>query len=69
MNGITEDAEEDRPVSPWRDPVIRERAQYLRTGRNKGVRAAVREARRFDAEFRDRNCPPERRSKKRKVTS
>lgn len=45
----------------WRDPSIRERAQYLRTGRNKGVRAAVREAKRFDAEFRDRDCPPERR--------
>jgi len=66
VNDITGD---EAVVSNWRDPQIRERAPYLRTGRNKGVRAAVREAKRFDAEFRDRNCPPERRSKKRKVTS
>ena len=58
MNDITGD---EAVVSNWRDPQIRERAPYLRTGRNKTVRAAVREAKRFDAEFRDKNVLPERR--------
>jgi hypothetical protein len=56
-------------TSRWNDPAIRERAPYLRAGRNKGVRAAVREAKRFGAEDRNEDTLPERRSRKRKVTS
>ena len=52
-------------MSKWNDPDIRERAPYLRTGRNKGVRAAVAEAKRLDAGDRNEDTPPERRSRKR----
>ena len=48
-------------TSKWNDPMVRERAQVLRTGRNKGVRAAVAEAKRIDAGLRDEDTPPERR--------
>ena len=48
-------------TSKWNDTDIRDRAQYLRTGQNKGVRAAVREVRRIEAKLRDEDTPPERR--------
>lgn len=48
-------------TSKWNDPDIRERAPYLRTGRNKGVRAAVAEAKRIDAGLRDEDTLPVRR--------
>jgi hypothetical protein len=48
-------------TSRWNEAVIRDRAQYVRTGRNKGVRAAVAERKRIEAETRDRDTLPERR--------
>lgn len=51
-------------ISRWNEAVIRDRAQYLRTGRNKGVRAAVAERKRTEAEARNAVTPPERRSRR-----
>ena len=54
-------------TSKWNDEFVREHAPGLRAGRNKGVRAAVRLAKRIDAELRDQNCPPERRRRNRRT--
>ena len=54
-------------ASKWNDPDIRERAPVLRTGRNKGVRAAIREAKRIDAERRDEDTLPENRRSHRRA--
>lgn len=48
-------------VSRWRDPAILARAPYLRGGRGKGIRRAAAEARRAEAEARNKATPPERR--------
>jgi hypothetical protein len=48
-------------MSRWNEPAIRQRAQYLRTGGDKGVRRAVAEAKRYEAEDRDEGTLPERR--------
>ena len=48
-------------ASRWNDPDIRDRAPALRKGRNKGVAAAVREAKRIQAELRDLDTLPENR--------
>ena len=48
-------------ASRWNDPDLRERAPALRKGRNKGVAAAAREARRIQAELRDEDTLPENR--------
>lgn len=50
-------------MSRWNqeDPLITERAAQLRRGTNTGTAAAIREAKRIEAELRDLNTPPERR--------
>jgi hypothetical protein len=48
-------------VSRWRDPAVLARAPYLRSERNKGIRRAAAEARRAEAEARNKATPPERR--------
>jgi hypothetical protein len=48
-------------VSRWRDPAVLARAPYLRGGRGKGIRRAIAEAKRREAEDRDKATPPERR--------
>ncbi len=56
-------------TSRWNDPGIRARAQYLRAGRNKGVRRAVTERKRFEAQDRDFDTLPERRRSARRGTA
>lgn len=54
-------------MNRYDDPVIRQRAVYLRTGRNKGIRAALRESRRLAADVRNTLTPPERRRQARRL--
>lgn len=54
-------------VSRWRDPAILDRAPYLRSERNKGIRRAVAEAKRAEAETRNAATPPERRRRWRRA--
>ena len=54
-------------TSKWNDEFVREHAPGLRAGRNKGVRAAVRLAKRIDAGLRDESTPPERRRRYREA--
>ena len=54
-------------MSRWNDESIRERAQYVRTGRNKGVRRAIAEAKRAEAETRNAATQPERRRSARRA--
>jgi hypothetical protein len=51
-------------VSRYSDPVILARAVFLRGRRGKGVRRAIREAKRIEADARNAATPEERRSKK-----
>lgn len=52
MTGIT---------SRWNEDLIRDRAPYLRGGKNRGVRRALAEAKRLEAGLRDEDTPPGRR--------
>jgi hypothetical protein len=48
-------------VSRYADPAILERARFLRSGRGKGIRRAIAEAKRAEAEAWNAATPPERR--------
>jgi hypothetical protein len=51
-------------VSRYDDPVILARAAFLRGRRGKGIRRAISEAKRDEADMRNAATPPERRSVK-----